>query len=77
MCDRWRIFRVEKSEGEKKYKMAKAWKDENREVFKDERKIKERWEKYFELLLNKENSKVVVGDGIPNQAITSEISKEL
>ena len=35
-----------------------------------------RWEQYFEHLLNEENQRVVVGDGIPNQGLTSDINRE-
>lgn len=43
----------------------------------DESRIKERLEKYLEHLLNKKNLKVVVEDGMPNQAIRSEMSKKV
>ena len=39
-------------------------------------KIKSRWESYFNHLLNEENPRVVFGDGVPNEGITSGISRE-
>lgn len=40
----------------------KQMKSEDGEVLTDESKTKEKWEKYFEQLLNEENQRVVVGD---------------
>ncbi len=81
---------LETPEGEKKiYRIAKARnkatkdlthikqvKDQHGRVLSEDGKIKDRWEKYFEHLLNEENPRVVFGDGVPNQAVTSSISRE-
>lgn len=51
-------------------------KGENGEVLTDERKIRGRWEKYLEPLLNKKNPRAVVRNEILNQAITLGIRKK-
>lgn len=48
----------------------------NKEMLIGKSRIKGRWKNYFEQLLNKENSRMVVGDGILSQTMRSEISKE-
>lgn len=49
--------------------------DENGKLLMDESKIKGRWEKYFEQVVNEQHPRAVVGDEIPNHAIKAEISK--
>lgn len=81
---------LESSEGQKKiYNIAKARdkatkdfthfrqiKDEHGSVLTEDSKVKSIWESYFNHLLNEENPRVVVGDGVPNEGITPGISRD-
>lgn len=81
---------LETPEGEMKiYKIAKARnkatkdfthirqiKDGNGEILTEDENIRNRWKCYFEKLLNEENPRVVVGDGVPSQGVVPEISKD-
>ena len=39
----------------------------------ERKKITERWKTYFEILLNRENTRVRTGDGIPNYGVMRDI----
>ena len=39
-------------------------------------KIKDRWQTYFEVLLNKENPRTKTGDGMPNCGMTTDITRQ-
>ena len=80
---------LETAEGEKKIlRIAKARdtaskdltqirqiKDGHGIVLAEENEIKRRWETYFERLLNEENPRMVFEDGIPNEAVTSAVTR--
>lgn len=52
-------------------------KDQKGTVLNEENKIMERWSGYFGHRLNEDDSRQVIGDGTPNQSVTSRISKEV
>ena len=80
---------LETPEGEKKiYRIAKARnkatkdfthikqiKDENGVVLSNQDKIKKRWERYYENLLNEENFRIIFEDGIKNLGVTHNIRR--
>ena len=53
----------------------KQVKDENGSVLCSQEKIKRRWEKYYEKLLNEENPRVIFEDGIQHLGVTQNISR--
>ena len=53
----------------------KQVKDENGSVLCSQEKIKRRWEKYYEKLLNEENPRVIFEDGIQHMGVTQNISR--
>ena len=73
-----KIFRIAKAwyKSTKDYTQIKQIKDKNGMVMSDPDKIKERWKEYYEKLLNEENLRAVYGDGLQNQGVTIDISKE-
>ena len=73
-----KIFRIAKARDRatKDYTQIKQIKDGNGVVLSDQNKIKERWEGYFENLLNEENPGVVFEDGIQNQGVTPDVSRK-
>ena len=73
-----KIFRIAKARNKatKDFTHIRQMKDEHGSVITDNDKIKNRWEAYFDRLLNEENPRVVFGDGVPNEGITSGISRD-
>ena len=80
---------LETPEGEKKiYRIARARdtaskdltqvkqiKDNQGRVLAEENEIKSRWEAYFEGLMNEENQRAVFVDGIPNEGVTTTVTR--
>ena len=50
-------------------------KDNHGLVLAEEDEIKSRWETYFEGLLNEENPRAVFEDGLPNEAVTTAVTR--
>ena len=71
------IHRIAKSRNKatKDYTHIKQIKDENGLVLCSQEKIKMRWEKYYEKLLNEENPRVIFEDGSQNLGVAQNISR--
>ena len=72
-----KIHRIAKSRDKatKDYTHIKQVKDENGVVLCSQDKIKMRWEKYYEKLLNEENPRMIFEDGVQNLGVTQSISR--
>lgn len=46
-------------------------------VLQGDEQNKERWEEYFNHLLNEKNERLVFENGIPNHSVTTRISREV
>ena len=51
-------------------------KDENGNLLRKETNIIKRWQQYFGNLLNEENERYIRGNGIPNQGVVQDISRD-
>ena len=72
-----KIHRIAKSRDKatKDYTHIKQVKDENGVVLCSQDKIKMRWEKYYEKLLNEENHRMMFEDGVQNLGVTQSINR--
>ena len=75
MKDLYKIAKA-RDKATKDFTQIRQIKDDQGKVLLDEGKIKERWEIYFEKLLNEENPRMVFEDGVPNLGTTTMISRE-